>query len=75
MPNAHLHNFIIYEDRSFDMDYIFSTVEEEMEVLCITLNRDAPLGMSFLPVVLLSRMMSSRLFPAFCTQERQSWNT
>jgi hypothetical protein len=28
-----------------------------------------------LPVVLLSRMMSSRLFPAFCTQERQSWNT
>ncbi len=47
-----LYNFIIHEDRPFDVDYIFATVEEEMEALCITPNRDAPLGMSFLPVVL-----------------------
>jgi hypothetical protein len=54
------------------MEYIFATIEVEMEALCITLNRDAPLSMSFLPVV---HMMSSRLFPAFSAQERQLWNT
>jgi hypothetical protein len=46
---ARLHNFIIREDGSFEVE--FHSVQEEMESLEITPNHDTPLGMSYLHVV------------------------
>ena len=48
---ARLHNFIIEWRGQDDTHSEYATVEEEMEALQITPNSDAPLGMSFLPVV------------------------
>jgi hypothetical protein len=60
-------NFIICDDRPFCMDCILSTVEEEMEALHITPNRDVPLGMSFLPVILDDKFEA--FFGISCTVE------
>jgi len=38
------------EDRAFHAEYLYSTIEEEMDALCVTPNRDAPLGISFFSV-------------------------
>ena len=48
---ARLHNFIIREDRPFDSVVCYALPEEEFEALGIASNRDAPLGMSYLPFV------------------------
>jgi hypothetical protein len=47
-----LHNYIISEDRPFNNDNNFASTGEEMEALGITADNEAPLGMSFLPVIL-----------------------
>jgi len=49
IARARLHIFIIQHDRPFG--YSYASVEEEMDHLCITTHKDAPYGMSFLPVV------------------------
>jgi hypothetical protein len=46
---ARLHNFIIQEDKPFRNT--FELVQEEMEEYGITAHKDAPYGMSYLPVV------------------------
>jgi hypothetical protein len=46
---ARLHNFIIHKERPFDTTC--ESVEEEMEQLGITAHKDAPCGMSYVPVM------------------------
>ena len=49
MACARLHNFIIREDRPFDKHY--RTVEEEIDGMNLSPDPNAPLEMSYLPVV------------------------
>ena len=48
---AQLHNFIIREKGQVALETEYASMEDKMEALHITPNHDAPLGMSFLPVV------------------------
>ena len=48
---AQPHNFIIREKGQVALETEYASMEDKMEALHITPNRDSPLGMSFLPVV------------------------
>ena len=48
---ARLHNYIISEDMPFNNEYNYASTGEEMEAMGITANNDAPLRMSYLPII------------------------
>ena len=68
---AQLHNFIIKwkGHDAFESEYV--SVDDKMEDLHITPNSDAPLGMSFLPVVPDEKF---RHFQEYQGQERLLWS-
>jgi hypothetical protein len=68
MCGWHLHNFIIFKDRPVNIDYIFVTIEEEMEVHHFRQGCTS----GYVLFGLLSQIMSSRVFPAFCAQLRKA---
>ena len=48
---ARLHNFIIRRDHPFDAEVTYDSIDDKMDALGICPNRDAPLCMSYLPVI------------------------